>query len=215
MSTDTAGSSPTPEKVVVHPRMVRITHWINAVAMLVMILSGWRIYNASPLFNFTFPDDFALGGWLAGALRWHFAAMWVLAINGVAYVLYGFLSGHYRRDLLPVTLQAAMHAFGDALRGKLSHRPGVYNPLQRIAYLGVIVIGILIVLSGLALWKPVQLQLLAALLGGYEGARYVHFVCMSGLVLFIVIHIVLVILVPRTLLPMFSGRARRESPEAQ
>jgi thiosulfate reductase cytochrome b subunit len=202
------------DRILVHPAIVRVTHWINAAAMLVMISSGWRIYNASPLFGFTFPDDFTLGGWLAGALRWHFAAMWVLAANGIAYLLYGIVSGHYRRNLLPVTLLSIARAFGSALHGNLPHQPGVYNPLQRIAYLGVVVLGTIVVLSGLALWKPVQLQWIAAPLGGYEGARYVHFLCMSGLVLFIVIHIVLVILVPRTFLPMLSGRARKESPGA-
>jgi Ni/Fe-hydrogenase b-type cytochrome subunit len=213
MSKDDSGSaSDANDRILVHPAIVRVTHWINAAAMLVMISSGWRIYNASPLFGFTFPDDVALGGWLAGALRWHFAAMWVLAANGIAYLMYGIFSGHYRRNFLPVTPQSIARAFGNALRGKLPHQTGVYNPLQRLAYLGVVVLGIVVVLSGLALWKPVQLQLIAALLGGYEGARYVHFLCMSGLVLFIVIHIVLVILVPRTFVPMLSGRARKESP---
>jgi thiosulfate reductase cytochrome b subunit len=215
MSNNDASKATTAnDRILVHPAVVRVTHWINAAAMLIMISSGWRIYNASPLFGFTFPDDVALGGWLAGALRWHFAAMWVLAANGLAYVAYGIFSGHYRRNFLPVTLQSIARAFGSALRGKLPHRPGVYNPLQRIAYLGVVVLGVGVVLSGLALWKPVQLQWIAALVGGYEGARYVHFLCMSGLALFIVIHIVLVILVPRTFLPMLSGSARKESPEA-
>src|SRR5947199_9539741 len=91
-------------KVLVHPRTVRITHWINVIAMLVMILSGWRIYNASPLFDFRFPRDITLGGWLGGALLWHFAAMWVLVVNGLVYVLHGIFAGHYRRDFLPIPL---------------------------------------------------------------------------------------------------------------
>jgi thiosulfate reductase cytochrome b subunit len=201
-------------KVVIHPAIVRITHWVNAVAMLVMITSGWQIYDASPLFHFTFPASITLGGWLAGGIQWHFAAMWVLALNGLAYLLYGIVSGHYRRQLLPLTPQGVGRALVNALRGKLPHRLGVYNPVQRLAYLAVVVLGVLMVLSGLSMWKPVQLQLLAALFGGYEGARLVHFFCMSGLVLFIAIHLVLVVLVPRTFLPMLSGRARKEPVEA-
>ena len=80
--------------VKVHPLVVRITHWINVLAVLMMVTSGWRIYNASPLFDFRFPTELTLGGWLAGALQWHFAAMWLLAINGLVYVVYGIVSGH-------------------------------------------------------------------------------------------------------------------------
>jgi thiosulfate reductase cytochrome b subunit len=215
MPSDTAASAKVADgKILIHPAVVRVTHWVNAVAMLVMIASGWQIYNASPLFNFTFPQNVTLGGWLAGGIQWHFAAMWVLALNGLAYVIYGIFSGHYRSQLLPVTPQSAGRALVSALHGRLPHRLGIYNPLQRLAYLGVIVLGALMVLSGLSIWKPVQLQSLAALMGGYEGARFVHFFCMSGLVLFIVIHLVLVILVPRTFLPMLSGRARKQPAEA-
>ena len=86
----------------IHPVWVRITHWINAIAMLVMIGSGWEIYNASPLFGFPFPGSITLGGWLAGALLWHFAAMWLLAINGLVYLALGFATGRFRRKLLPI-----------------------------------------------------------------------------------------------------------------
>ena len=200
--------------IVVHPLVVRVVHWVNVLAMLVMILSGWRIYNASPLLDFRFPGDITLGGWLAGALQWHFAAMWLLVVNGLAYLLYGILSGHYRRSFLPLSVQSILGELGRTLRGRLSHEVGVYNPLQRAAYLGVIVVGLLLVLSGLAIWKPVQLQELAALMGGYEGARWVHFLAMSAVVLFLVIHVVMVAIVPRTFLPMWSGRARKAREEA-
>jgi len=80
--------------------VVRVTHWINVVAVLLMIASGWRIYNADPIFDFSFPDELTLGGWLAGALQWHFAAMWLLVLNGLVYVCYGIISGHFRRKLL-------------------------------------------------------------------------------------------------------------------
>src|SRR5438067_11982609 len=86
----------------IHPLWVRLTHWINAIAILVMIGSGWEIYNASPLFGFTFPGSITLGGWLAGALLWHFAAMWLLAVNGIIYVALGLATGRFRAKLLPI-----------------------------------------------------------------------------------------------------------------
>jgi len=196
----------------VHPLPVRITHWINALAMLMMVLSGWRIYDASPLFGFSFPDDWTLGGWLAGALQWHFAAMWLLALNGLAYLAYGILSGHLRRRLLPLSPQEALRDLGEALRLRLRHADlSAYNAIQRLAYLGILGLAVLVVLSGLVLWKPVQLQTLGALMGDYEGARYVHFFGMAGIVLFVVVHVVMVAVVPRTLPAMITGRLK-ETP---
>jgi len=195
----------------VHPLIVRITHWINVLAVLLMVASGWRIYNASPLFeSFSFPDELTLGGWLAGALQWHFAAMWLLALNGLVYVIYGILSGHFRRKLLPISPSAVLRDVGQALRGKLAHEDlTVYNAAQRAAYVTLVVLFVLLVLSGLAIWKPVQLQELAALMGGYEGARLVHFIAMSLVVLIVIVHVVMVALVPRTFPTMITGRLRR------
>jgi thiosulfate reductase cytochrome b subunit len=195
----------------IHPLPVRIAHWLNALAIVVMVLSGWRIYNASPLFAFSFPDGWTLGGWLAGALQWHFAAMWLLVLNGLVYVGYGFASGHFRRRLAPVSPRAALRDVADALRLRLRHTDlSVYNAAQRLAYLGAIALGALIVLSGLVVWKPVQMQALGALMGGYEGARLVHFFCMSGLVLFVIVHVAMVAAVPRTLPTMITGRLEEE-----
>ena len=197
------------QTVRIHPLVVRITHWINAFAILVMIASGWRIYNASPLFGFRFPRDWTLGGWLAGALQWHFAAMWLVAASGLVYLTYGVLSGHFRRKLLPVTPAAVGRDLAAALRGKLAHGDlRVYNAAQRAAYLGAIVIGIVMVLSGLVLWKPVQLYSLGLFMGDYEGARYVHFFAMAALVLFVIVHVAMAVLVPRTFPTMFTGRVR-------
>lgn len=196
----------------VHPLVVRVTHWINALAILAMVLSGWRIYNADPLFGFRIPDDWTLGGWLAGALQWHFAAMWLLFANGIGYVAYGVLSGHFRRKLLPVSPGAALRDTLDALRLRLKHDDlAVYNAAQRAAYLGVIALLVLLVLSGLVLWQPVQMQAIGTLMGDYEGARYVHFFCMAGIVLFVTVHVLMVALVPRTFPAMISGRIRRTS----
>lgn len=200
------------DKILVHPLLVRVTHWINVLAVLIMLFSGWRIYNASPLFELKFPKELTLGGWLAGALQWHFAAMWLLVVNGLAYVSYGIASGHFRRKLLPLAPRAVLNDFFDALRGKLAHNDlSLYNAAQRAAYLVLILCGVMLVLSGLAIWKPVQLQGIAVLFGGYEGARLVHFIAMALLALITAVHVVMVVLVPRTLPIMITGRVRRSS----
>jgi len=193
----------------VHPLPVRITHWVNALAILVMVLSGWRIYNAAPLFEFTFPKAWTLGGWLAGALQWHFAAMWLLALNGMLYLAYGIFSGHLRRRMFPLSPGALLRDLRDALRGRLAHDDlSVYNAAQKAAYLGAILLAAGLILSGLAIWKPVQLYALASLMGDYEGARLLHFFCMAGIVLFVVVHVAMVALVPKTFLMMLTGRLR-------
>jgi thiosulfate reductase cytochrome b subunit len=192
---------------VIHPAWVRVTHWINAVAMVLMILSGWEIYNASPLFPFTFPKSITLGGWLAGALNWHFAAMWLLVINGIIYVGLGIASGRFRRKLLPIRPREVISDIRSALTGRLSHADlSVYNAVQRLLYLGVILAGVVIVLSGLAIWKPIQLQELTAVFGGYDAARYVHFLAMAAIVAFVVVHVLMALLVPKSLRAMITGR---------
>ena len=192
---------------VIQPAWVRIAHWINAVAMIVMIMSGWQIYNASPLFDFRFSHAITLGGWLGGALLWHFAAMWLLMVNGLVYVVLGFATGRFQRKLLPITAGGVISDAKAALTGRLSHEDlAKYNYVQKLLYAGIIVVGVLIVLSGLSIWKPVQFQYLTALFGGYDVARYVHFVCMSAIVAFLVIHVALALLVPRSLRAMIIGR---------
>ena len=197
------------ETIRVHPLLVRIAHWVNALAILVMVMSGWKIYNASPLFDFMFPNELTLGGWLAGALQWHFAAMWLLALNGLIYLAYGIGSGHLRRRMLPISPRALAGDFLNALRGRLAHDDlSVYNAAQKTAYLGAIALALGLILSGLAIWKPVQLYWLAAPMGDYEGARLLHFFCMAGLVLFVLVHVAMVILVPKTFLTMITGKLK-------
>ena len=196
----------------VRPLAVRVTHWINALAILIMVASGWRIYNAARIWDFPLPDELTLGGWLAGALQWHFAAMWLLVANGIVYVAYGIASGHFARKLWPVAPRAVVRDVLAALRGCLAHEDlTAYNAAQRAAYLALIVAGAVLVASGLAIWKPVQLQALAALMGGYEGARILHFFAMATAVLVVAVHILMVLLVPRTFPSMFTGRVRRAS----
>jgi len=195
--------------ITIHPAWVRVTHWVNALAMLVMVGSGWQIYDASPLplFRFEFPTSITLGGDLPTGLAWHFAAMWVLAANGVVYVGLGLASGRFRAKLLPIRGRDILADMAAALRGKLAHDDlAVYNAVQKLLYLGVIIAGVVIVLSGLSIWKPVQLQWITALFGGYDAARYVHFFAMSTIVLFLVVHVVVALLVPKSLRAMIIGR---------
>lgn len=200
----------TPGQRPVHRWPVRITHWVNLFAMVCMFMSGWEIYNASPLFDFRFPPAVTLGGWLGGAIGWHLAVMWLLALNALCYLLWGLFSGHLRRDLLPLSLAALRRDTGLALTLRLRHRHGHYNAIQKLMYLGVLMLGLLLVLSGLAIWKPVQLYWLVALFGGFDSARYVHFFAMSGIGLFVVIHLLMVMIVPSTLWAMLSGGRREE-----
>jgi thiosulfate reductase cytochrome b subunit len=215
MST-TAQVAPADGAVTIHPLLVRLWHWLNAFAIVIMIMSGWRIYDASPVFRWiTFPDALTIGGWLGGALQWHFAAMWLLMANGLVYLVWGWWSGHFQRTFLPVTPQDVLRDVGKALRFDLPHQLGVYNAVQRFSYIGVIAAMLVTVVAGWAIWKPVQFHELAWLMGGYNGARIVHFFGMAAIVAFLVMHLVLVAIVPSTLLPMFTGWARKHGEPAK
>lgn len=193
--------------VPIHPAWLRATHWLNALAVVIMAMSGWRIYNAAPFFDFKFAKEITLGGWLGGAVLWHFAAMWLLAANGLVYLLCNIGTGRLLRKFFPLSPRAIVADLIAALRGHLSHAdPHQYNAVQRVAYLFVIADAVLLVLSGLVLWKSVQFPLLRELLGGYEAARRVHFFAMAALVGFVMVHLAMVALVPRTLIHMIRGR---------
>jgi thiosulfate reductase cytochrome b subunit len=205
--TNTSERSAGPPPRVVHPLHVRVTHWINALAILIMIGSGWQIYNAAPLFPFSFPSGLTLGGWLAGGLLWHFAAMWLLIANGLVYVVMGFGTGRFQRKLLPIQPTDVARDLRAALTGRLSHDDlARYNAVQKVLYVGILLTGGAVVASGFAIWKPVQLRELANLFGGYEGARLVHFFAMVAIVLFLVVHVVMTLLVPKSLRAMIRGR---------
>jgi thiosulfate reductase cytochrome b subunit len=200
-------AKPEPAAKVIQPAWVRAMHWANAVAMILMIMSGWQIYNASPLFGFSFPRSITLGGWLGGALLWHFAAMWLLMVNGLVYLVTGFVTGRFRKKLLPITPAGVATDVKAALTFKLAHDDlSKYNYVQKLLYAGIIAVGVVIVLSGLSIWKPVQLYYLVTLFGGYDVARYVHFVCMALIVAFLVVHVLLALLVPKSLRAMIIGR---------
>lgn len=190
-----------------HPLPLRIMHWTNAVAMFIMIVSGWKIYNDEVIFGWLhFPDYLTVGPWAQHGLQWHFFGMWLLAINGLAYLTYGLATGRFRRKLLPVYPSDVIATVKDALRLKLAHDDLThYNGVQKVLYIGIILVGIVTVLSGLAIWKPVQFSELAVLFGSFQTARLVHFLCMSAIVLFLVVHIMLALLVPRTLVAMVTG----------
>lgn len=192
---------------IIHPLWLRLMHWLNAVAVVVLVTSGWRIYNATGFLGFHIPAAITFGGWLGGALLWHFAAMWLLFANGLLYLATNVFSGRLRRQFFPITPRQLLHDLGAALRGKLAHAdPRHYNSVQRLAYLFVMLDSIVLVLSGLVLWKSVQFPLLRELMGGYEAARRVHFFAMAGLCAFVAVHLAMVALVPRTLLTMLRGR---------
>jgi thiosulfate reductase cytochrome b subunit len=190
-----------------HPAPLRIMHWTNAVAMFIMIGSGWKIYNDEVIFGWLhFPEFLTIGKWAQHGLQWHFLGMWIIVLNGIAYVSYGFATGRFRRMLLPIRGSEVLHTTKDALRLRFVHDDLTrYNAVQKLLYIAVICAAILIVISGLAIWKPIQFSELLALFGSFQNARLAHFLCMSAIVLFIAIHIILALLVPRTLLSMITG----------
>jgi thiosulfate reductase cytochrome b subunit len=202
------------DKADIHPLWLRLIHWCNAAAVVVLIMSGWRIYNATrflhlyvPITNEAlFPNKWTLGGWLGGAIQWHFAAIWVLFASAVLYLIL-FVSSRRGRQFFPVTpagLWADIKAF---LKGHLSHADiRQYNTIQKLAYLFAMADLIVLIASGLVLWKNVQLSWMRILLGGYEAARYIHFYAMVGIVAFIVVHVVMALLVPKTIKAMLWGR---------
>jgi thiosulfate reductase cytochrome b subunit len=192
---------------IVHPIWLRVIHWINLLAVIILILSGWRIYNASPIFSFIFPKEITLGGWLGGALLWHFAAMWLLFINGLLYLFLNTLTGRFKTRFFPISLRVVFSELIAAFKGKLAHdNLSEYNAVQKLAYVFAVVIIVFLVLSGLVVWKSVQFPLLRELMGGYDNARIVHFWAMSALVAFIAVHVTMVALVPKTLRLMIRGR---------
>ena len=194
-------------KKIIHPVWLRVSHWINLIAVVIMVLSGWEIYNAAPIFDFSFPEQITLGGWLAGALMWHFAAMWLLVFNGLIYLSINILSGRLQNRFFPIRGRDLRGAFINALKGKLAHdNLTQYNAVQKLAYLLVIADVILLVLSGLVIWKPVQFPLLRELMGDYDNARIVHFLAMVAVLAFTVVHVVMVVLVSKTFLLMIRGR---------
>jgi thiosulfate reductase cytochrome b subunit len=190
-----------------HPLPVRIMHWINAVAIFIMIGSGWKIYNDDVIFGWLhFPDAVIIGKWAQYGLQWHFFGMWIFVLNGLAYLTYGIASGRFRQKLFPISVREVVATVRDALRFRLGHDDLThYNGVQKILYLGIMLIGILIVVSGLALWKPVQFSELASLFGSFQTIRLVHFVCMSAIVGFLLVHVALALLVPQSLVAMLTG----------
>ena len=193
----------------IHPGWLRAAHWLNALAVLVMLASGWRIYNASPLFDFRFPRELTLGGWLGGALQWHFAGMWLLAINGLVYLTLNAGQRPLRRA------SSSRSPLGDlwrdlraALRGRLSHAdPRTYNGLQRAAYLFVIAD---VAAAGAVGPGAVEVRAVPAAArirwgatkarGGCTSSRWPRWWPSSP------VHLMMVALVPRTLVAMIRGR---------
>ena len=215
-----------------HHAVVRITHWVNAIALAIMVASGLRIFNAYPAFarrGETFccypfagrpiPASLTFGGWLAGARNWHFAMMWVLALNGLVYLGFIYLHGEWR-DLVPrrgvLRDSWEMVRFYVTIR-KDHPRQGKHNALQRLSYFSMPIVGVMAVITGIAIWKPVQLAVLTNVMGGYVWARYWHFWSMVLLVALTVGHVFMVFSVdPYSIPSMITGRYREDlSPEAR
>ena len=193
-----------------HPLPIRIMHWINAFAMILMITSGWGIYDDDVIIRgFSFPGWLRLGEWAAPSLNYHFAGMWLLALNGLAYLTYGAATGRFRERLLPIRLRDLVATVRDTLHLRIAHEDlTVYNAVQKVLYVVVIAAGVSQVVTGLAIWKPVQLSPLVSLLGGFQSARVIHFIGMAVIVGFLLVHVLLSLLVPRTLWAMLSGGPR-------
>jgi thiosulfate reductase cytochrome b subunit len=199
-----------------HPLPVRIMHWTNAIAMIIMIGSGWKIYNDEVLFGrLHFPDWITIGGEQQGALQWHFLGMWILALNGLIYLIYGIVTGRFLRMLYPIRLRQLVSDINDALHFHLQHDDlTVYNAVQRLLYAGIILIGIVQVVSGFFIWKPMQFSELTSLFYSFQGGRLVHFLGMAAIVGFLVVHVSLALLVPKTIANMLNGGPRVGDPPA-
>lgn len=190
-----------------HPLALRLMHWINAISMIVMIGSGWKIYNDEVLFGWLhFPEWITIGGGAEGALQWHFAAMWVLMINGLFYLGYGLISGRFSRKLLPIWPSEFIANVRDALAFRLAHDDIThYNAVQKLLYVGVILVIVFQVITGWIIWKPIQFSDLTALFYDFQGARLAHFIGMAAIVGFLVVHVALALLVPKTIGAMVTG----------
>jgi thiosulfate reductase cytochrome b subunit len=192
---------------VLHPLPIRIMHWTNAFAMLLLILSGWGIYNDEVIFGVLhFPSWLTLGGGAEGFLQWHFFAMWILFFNGLAYLAYGFRTGRFRRMLVPIRVADVIAEIRNVLALKLAHDDLTkYNPVQKLLYIGVMAVIVIQVVSGLVIWKPVQFSEFAVLFYDFQTARLVHFIGMALIVGFLLVHVALALLVPQTLVAMVKG----------
>jgi Ni/Fe-hydrogenase b-type cytochrome subunit len=194
----------TIQAVYEHPWIVRFCHWVNSVALFVMVGSGLQIFRAFPSFGDKIPEQdllnwpkaFAIGGWLGGALQWHLTFMWIYITTGALYLGYQVFSGNYRQVLfVPSDVGGvwpmARHYF---FFGPKPPAIAVYNPLQKLAYTSAIALGILSTLTGIAIWKPVQFSWLAWLMGGFQLARLWHFIVMWAIIIFVLGHLVMVVI---------------------
>ena len=206
-----------PKRGRLHPRAVRLMHWTNALAMILMIGSGWGIYDDDVIIHgLHFSQTLRIGGWAAESLLWHFAAMWLLMVNGLAYLTYGVVTGRLRERLLPIRWHDLITTLRDALHLRVAHEDlTTYNAVQKLLYVVAILAGVSQVITGVAIWKPVQFSWLVDLLGGFQYARVIHFAGMSTLVGFLVVHVALSLLVPSTLWAMLTGGPTLERGRAR
>ena len=152
---DSAAQAGPPRGRKLHPWPVRVMHWTNAVAMLVMITSGWGIYDDDVIVRgLHFNQHFRLGSWAAESLLWHFAGMWLLAINGLFYLTYGIATGRLRERLLPIRPSEVVQTVRDTLHFRIEHNDlTTYNAVQKLLYIVVIAAGVSQVVTGIAFSK--------------------------------------------------------------
>jgi thiosulfate reductase cytochrome b subunit len=193
-----------------HPGVLRLMHWTNAIAMVIMVMSGWKIYNDEVIFGFLhFPDVLTVGPWAQHGLQWHFFGMWILVLNGMMYLGYGLVTGRFRRLMLPIRPREIIREALAAMRFKLEHDDLThYNAVQKMLYVGILFVIVVQVITGLAIWKPVQLSFLVAPFVDFQGARLAHFIGMALIVGFVAVHVTLALLVPSTLRAMITGGPR-------
>jgi Ni/Fe-hydrogenase b-type cytochrome subunit len=192
------------EAVYEHPLIVRLCHWVNAVALFVLVGSGLQIFRAFPSFGakipekilINWPQSLAIGGWLGGALQWHLTFMWIYIGSGLVYLGYQIFSGNYRQVLFMPSDSSGVwpmvrHYF---FFGPKPPTREAYNALQKQAYTSVLILGVLSVATGFAIWKPVQFSWLAWMMGGFHYARLWHFIIMWAMLAFVFGHLAMVVL---------------------
>lgn len=186
--------------------LLRITHWLNAFLIIAMMLSGWGVYNGAPSFDFRFPEMLTVGTNAMESSQWHFGFMWLLIIAMSIYLAFGIVTGHFRRHFSWRSEARLLQDIKQAFSFKLKYQPGVYNAVQRIAYTVVVMLVVVLILSGIALWQPVQFQTLTLLMGDYEATRMVHFIATLLLVGFTILHLLMAFVSPKAIWAMITGK---------
>ncbi len=197
-------------RVPIYALWLRICHIVHAFSAIMLMSSGWAIYNADPLYDFLFPKHISLGLYLTEALRWHFLLAWILLLTSVIYSVSRLVLNLGGPSIRHFSLMSILDTLYNAMRFSLFYRRGEYNPLQRLMYTGIFILSLMLVFSGVALWKPVQFNLLIDMFFGYEVVRHIHFWLMIVLFCFLIVHVCMILIHPSTLMNMIFGATRKK-----